>query len=102
MAKRITRGEYSAFIPTYSRGLDAGFGLGVAGIVAPRVETEVCKDRTCFLHDIKQEVRSLSLRYSGKFGHLATLEACHTSRRYGSNASFEDRIYLQGYGRPTL
>lgn len=88
MAKRIARGDYSPFVLLYSRGLDTGFGLGVAGVVAPRIEPGAVKHPVDSLWGLAVNVKILAFRGAGRWGHLSLWDVTVCPLGYSEDPAF--------------
>lgn len=100
MATRIRRGQYSLWLPSYSLGLATGYGMGLPGLLGPRVESYAHRLRPDHLVQLQTEVKAFTFRPCGRPGHLPIQEAMLDPLPYGSNRSFADRAHFQGSGRP--
>lgn len=86
--KRIARGQYSVFVCNYSRGIDTGFGLGIAGFTAPRLEFETFKHPIDFIFGLTVKVKSLSFRGCGRWGHLSLTDIRVCPLGYGEDPAY--------------
>lgn len=99
-SRRIRRGEYSLWLPSYSQGLPTGYGLGLPGLLCPRIETHANKDPEFWLWGLRQTIKVFTFRACGRWGHSTGQEAMLDPCPYGRKWSFENRAHHQGSLKP--